>query len=222
MRSAFPFKIAFKGDCAPNEATYFDPASLKDHVADSCAWTPMKRGGISIRTHSLVQVNQDQLAFVLSLTASLLFLLLAVLGFSALAYVLLGPNKLKLDPGTVNDLVLGAVFFIAGLWLYYKYARPIVLDKKKNLFWSSWSTPANDKVKLDPACMARLDEVHAVQILAERCGEDGQEFYSYEINLVLEDGRRVHIIDHGNIDKIEANAKTIGAFLQRPVWNASA
>jgi hypothetical protein len=41
---------------------------------------------------------------------------------------------------------------------------------------------------------------------------------SYELNLVLKDGRRINVVDHGGADKIRTDAATLADFLGVPVW----
>ena len=45
-------------------------------------------------------------------------------------------------------------------------------------------------------------------------------FYSYEINLVLKNGRRVNVADHGDLDSLRADADMLANFLEVPVWDA--
>jgi len=68
--------------------------------------------------------------------------------------------------------------------------------------------------------LAPLDQVHALQLVSEYCSGNKSSYYSYELNLVLKDGRRVNVIDHGNINRIRQDAQTLSNFLGKPVWNA--
>ena len=68
---------------------------------------------------------------------------------------------------------------------------------------------------------AALPDIYAIQLVSERCSGKNSAFYSYELNLVLQDGRRLNVIDHGNIDKLREDAKTLSGFLGKPVWDGT-
>jgi len=66
-----------------------------------------------------------------------------------------------------------------------------------------------------------LRQVHAVQLLRELCEDvDGRQFHSYEINLVLHGGDRVHVIDHPSLDDMLELADQVARFVGVPVWDA--
>ena len=38
--------------------------------------------------------------------------------------------------------------------------------------------------------------------------------------LVLQDGRRLNVVDHGNREQLRADAATLARFLGKPLWDA--
>ena len=44
---------------------------------------------------------------------------------------------------------------------------------------------------------------------------------NYELNLVLEDGKRINVVDHENQDSLREDAGTLAAFLDKPIWDAT-
>jgi len=74
---------------------------------------------------------------------------------------------------------------------------------------------------------AELEKVHALQIIAELCSNETERgrrtktYHSYELNLVLEDGKRINVIDHKSQDRLREDAGTISAFLDKPIWDAT-
>ena len=66
---------------------------------------------------------------------------------------------------------------------------------------------------------AELEKIHALQLIFNA---SSQRFYgfSYELNLVLEAGKRINVIDHGNLDRLREDADTLAAFLDKPIWDA--
>ena len=61
--------------------------------------------------------------------------------------------------------------------------------------------------------MIPLSSIHALQIVSERVSTKNSSFLSYEINLVLDDKRRVNVVDYGNLNKIQTDAKQLGEYL---------
>jgi hypothetical protein len=66
----------------------------------------------------------------------------------------------------------------------------------------------------------RLEDVYAIQLLSEYCCGNESRFYSYELNLVLKDGGRMNVIDHGNRAVLREQARELSLFLGKPVWDA--
>ena len=66
-------------------------------------------------------------------------------------------------------------------------------------------------------------DVHALQLLDEQVTSTdsdnrASEYISYELNLVLKNGKRVSVMDHGDEKEIKRSAKQLSEFLSVPVW----
>jgi hypothetical protein len=57
-------------------------------------------------------------------------------------------------------------------------------------------------------------------LISEHCSGSKSSYTSYELNLVLEDSRRINLVDHGNRKKLIADAQIVAEFLGVPLWNA--
>jgi hypothetical protein len=71
----------------------------------------------------------------------------------------------------------------------------------------------------------RVRDIHAIQILKERVAysskaSESKKQYSYEMNLVFEDGERINIMDHGSGKDVDASAIKLGEILDIPIWKA--
>lgn len=72
-----------------------------------------------------------------------------------------------------------------------------------------------------------LADVYAIQLIKEyvpgsRRSGSRSPYYSYELNLVLKDGERMNVVDHGDLQRIRADAIQLGEFLGNlPVWDAT-
>ena len=46
------------------------------------------------------------------------------------------------------------------------------------------------------------------------------QFFSYEVNIVFRDGRRINAIDHGDLEQTRQEVKKLSNFLGKPLWDA--
>jgi hypothetical protein len=129
------------------------------------------------------------------------------------------PNG-RFNLGLWIPLALGGVFGAVGGYLLYSGTIPTVFDKQRGLFWKSRVTPSNSTAATEPNYVI-LDQIHALQMISEHCSGNKSSFYSYELNLVLHDGRRVNVVDHGNRRRLLEDATTLSTFLCRPLWDAT-
>ena len=68
-----------------------------------------------------------------------------------------------------------------------------------------------------------LENIHAIQLIRECVAGDSESpsFYSYELNLVLDDGERRNVIDQGGQGRVVKYAEQLGQFLDVRVWDAT-
>ena len=94
----------------------------------------------------------------------------------------------------------------------------IVFDKHLGLAWRGKRDPAHARAsgRKKGKCF-RLDEIVALQLLAERVHVKRSSYLSYELNLVLADGERVNLVDHAKNKVLQGEAATLGRFLDVPV-----
>ena len=148
-----------------------------------------------------------------------LFPLILVLGGLVMIAIFM-----KKSPQKAKDYLpigIAAITCAVGVGVYYTSNTPIVFDRSHGYFCRSREKP---ELMMDPTKLKRyapLDRVHALQIISEFCRGDKKSYYSYELNLVLDDGSRVHVIDHGDQRALRADAETLSKFLDKPLWDAS-
>lgn len=201
----------------------FDPSSLDDPVAMLTDWTPAKKGGASFQTHKLFPVDPNRLEFRASIGAKLFYLAFLLVGVGVLigfSYSGLSSGEFSFDMKTVMSGICGLIFAGVGGSLLYFGTAPIVFDKRKGYFWKGRKSP--DEI-FHPGSLkhvAKLDQIHALQLISEYCRGDKKSYYSYELNIVLEDGKRINVVDHGNQSKLRNDASTLSDFLEKPVWGA--
>ena len=122
--------------------------------------------------------------------------------------------------------ILGCVLMLgAAVFLWFVARRPIVLDRTSGFFWKGKRNPSQNDPPSIRVC-APLGEAIGLQILSEYVVSrdsdgDSHRFHSYELNLVLIDGSRANIVDHGNLKALRNDAAMVSEFLGVPVWDAT-
>ena len=202
----------------------YDPSHLGDDIAMQTDWTPAKSGGANFRTHKLVEVDSFRLDFRASAGAIAFYLVFLLIGLG----VMIGFSAATLSSGgavfsmaSALPVLFGLVFATAGGCMLYFGAAPIVFDKRSGAFWKGRKAPYEVINRAALKHFTELEEIHALQLISEYCRSDKSSYYSYELNLVLRDGRRINVVDHGNQERLREDARTLSAFLEAPVWDAT-
>ncbi len=201
----------------------FDPAVLNDPVALRTAWTPVRNGGASFQTHRLVTVHPYRMEF--RPTAGLL-----MFGafFMAMGGCAVGaPMSLLFKTGApstaliaILPMLIGLVFMLVGVVLIRSGIVPIVIDKEEKAVWKGRKSPREVFNVSELKNFAEIKNIHALQLISEHCTGSKSSYTSYELNLVLTDGQRINLVDHGNRKKLIADAQTLAEFLEVPLWDA--
>jgi hypothetical protein len=201
----------------------FDPSSLNDPVAMKTDWGPAKGGGTNIRTHRLVAVGSNRMEFRSCIGAILFYLVFLVMGLGVMTAFLvsnISSGGMGFNMETIFPVLIGLVFASVGGGMFYFGTAPIVFDQSNGCFWKGRKNPSQVYDKASIKYFAELDQVHAVQLVSEYCSGSKSSYYSYELNLVLNDGARVNVVDHGNRRKLQEDAQVLAEFLGKPVWDS--
>ncbi len=170
-------------------------AKFGDPLAEKTSWLPLKPGGANFKTNILKEIHPGRLEFRASGGMKIFSGIFAVIGISVLAVKLA-----KFPPHPHKEdwflLAFGALFALVGLGMLFFGSIPAMKNHTK------------------------LNRIHAIQLISEFCSGDKSRYYSYELNLVLEDGSRLNVIDHGNVEAVRADAKKLAGFLGKPLWDA--
>jgi hypothetical protein len=202
-----------------------NPSQFDDPVAEKTEWNPKKGGGANFCTHRLAETGAMCVEFQPTVMARIFYGLFFVLGLGMLAvvsYTRLQRWDAPLDVDFILPAVFGVVFTFVGVALLYYGGRKIVFDKRRGYFWKGRKAPDLYRPGGKSESAAALDDIHAIQIVSEFCsGSKGSSYYSYELNLVLNDAGRINVVDHGSIKKLREDADRLAQFLDRPVWDAT-
>lgn len=181
----------------------------------------LNRGGPSYETHSLHKTRRNNLCFKLNtrlgFESVILFgLPLAFIAFICYKYNVLNSLKFLLND-TVFYLVFGYFSFTLLLSLFgnLKY---FTFSKKHNLYFKGFPLLPNQLAY----SKYKLSDIIAIQVLGEELVDQESKLKrnSFELNLVLENLKRVHVIDHNNLQGLLDDAEILCTYLNVPLWHA--
>lgn len=192
-------------------------ADTDDPLASKVSWEPLVGGGSSFRTHRL-QEAPGRLQVRRTIGGLVFACVFAVPGtiavLAALPAALLAPEKGWLVGGFL--LLWGAGFGGAG-WFLLLGSKPLTFDKRAGVYFRGKAYAHGVGRAADQ--QGSLGHIHALQLVSEHIsGNKGRSYRSHELNLVLDDGERVNVMDHGG--EIETCAKRLADFLDVPLWKA--
>ncbi len=201
-----------------------DASRFGDPLALKTQWTPAKGGGANFRTHRLIEVDATRMEFRASLGAKIFYTTFMVMGIGTIVVFVFARSTMEtplLGTELLIPMFIGGLFAAAGVFMLHFGTAPIVFDKLSGYFWRGRKSPQDVADVRSLKHAAELSQIHALQLLAEYVRGNKSSYYSYELNLVLKDGSRINVIDHGNQTRLREDAKALSAFLGKPVWDAT-
>ena len=193
----------------------FDPGSLGDEVALTTTWVPCTRGGASFCTRTLDRDGEDRWRFRPTMGGvgfSLFFVGGGVISFGCWIATRFVPAP-NVSGGVL--LLITAIFGGVGGFMLSTFTEPIVFDLKQGIYWKGRGEPPMGS-------KTELSSVHALQIISEyvvSTDPTTASFSSYELNLVLENGDRINVVDHGDYERLRRDGRTLSEVLEIPLWD---
>ena len=121
-------------------------------------------------------------------------------------FFLLGLHQAKDAFGTF----VGFIFFIIGVFLLLRGVRKTVIFTSGKVIRCSGVIP-----------MSRVAALQLLKVDINKWVMDPKLVYAaYELNLVLDDGSRVNILDHGNELEMNKDAMLLARRLKCPIWTS--
>ena len=199
----------------------FDPATFDDPIALKTDWSPLKGGGANFCTRKLVQASPLRYEFRATAGAICFYLIFFGIGMAALVFSIfqIVSNEKIFVPEILIPGGVGIVFAIIGGTTLYFGTLPVVFDKQHNCFWRGKISDDELIYATANEQLMPFQEIHAIQLIKEYIHSKNSSYHSYEMNLISRDGVRTNVVDHGNLEKIQADAQTLAEFLEVPVWN---
>lgn len=202
----------------------FDPSKFNDDLAMKTDWNPLKGGGSNFLTHKLVPVDYTRVEFKATWGAKLFSLIFFTVGLAV--PVIFWINEVQtidriFDSEFLFAVVFGTIFMAAGGWMFYSFAKPVIFDKTKGMYWKDWKAPTRYLAEGNEDDSSRIGNIYALQIIPELVRSDNKSYVSYELNLILRDGSRMNVVDHGDPIQLQEDAQKLSEFLGVPIWDAS-
>ncbi len=198
-----------------NNAFDFTEHSINQRVSTS----PLKPGGSNFKTHALVESSSSQLRYRPSVGGALFGFLFFGIGLGFVIFNLIFEDGLMDNPSLFNlfGLAFGLIFAFAGGYILYHLYKPRVFDKQSGYYYKGYNFKPNER---ELEHQFKLNTIAAVQIIGETIRDSDGSYGSYELNLVLEDGTRRNVVDHGSLKTIIDDAHIVSEFLNVPIWHA--
>ena len=199
-----------------------DLSRFNHPLALKTEWTPLSGVGSTFKTRNLHRIGPHRIEFRHS--PGHLFLWGSFILAAAVILVLQLPGMpmdLRSEGAILRSLaLLGPILFITCGSLALIFQGKAVFDRSEGFFWHG-----RRKGPRMPACHCPLKSITALQILRERLSDVDNSSYrfSYELNLVLDDGQRLNVLDHGSLPDVRLAAVEVQKFLPTnpPIWDST-
>ncbi|MBX2820371.1 MAG: hypothetical protein KTR29_11840 [Rhodothermaceae bacterium] len=201
----------------PNSPSSHSEFSLSDDsVAKAIEWSPLVKGGANFRTHKLKKVGYHIYVSSPTVGYHIFYGLFILFGIGVLVLAALRLDGSLLLLGML--LFMASIFVGVGVYLMLKAINPFTIDLDLGTFYIGRSyNPLDDN---SDGSSGSVKDIHALQLIAEHIKSENSSYTSYELNLVLKDGRRVNVMDHGRQSKIYEEAQTLSELLGVPIWSS--
>ena len=201
------------------ERAFFD-----DPVARQTKWTLVQQRGSYILRHKLVRIDHGRMEFRITILS--VFACIALLLFGS-AFIGSSFSDGQFNSKFIPQTLIGFALLCTGGWRLYSGTVPLVFDKRKGAFWKGRKVPDNPIRRKENSNYVRLERVYALQLISKvtkstaQAGHQASSVTRYEINLILKDSSRVHVVQHRNKKRIRQDAAGLAEFLGKPLWDAS-
>ena len=184
-----------------------DMPDTQHNLESQISWEPLVKGGASFITHILVMPSAHRLEYKPSGGSILFGLLFILIGAVTTSAIFWGDASLGM-------VIFGLLFVGVGTYVLKSVFTPIIFDTQAGYFWQGKKKSRNHNA-------VKLADIYGIQVIKEYIksssrGKD-KSYYSYEINLVLNTGERLNVVDYGNARSILQDADKIAKFINKPI-----
>ena len=204
-----------------------DPRYFDDPVAMRTGWAPMSPGGFRRTLHRLREIGPQVLSFQPTAYRhyQTFVYLGSLLAFGNVLIASLLRNELNINRHEHWWVIqLLAQILVGCCVTLFLLNRAIVIDGNTaevrlglpRLGWLNQLPWLRELV----CHSVPFAEIHSIQLLDEEVRRTSESmFWSYELNLVLSNGKRINLIDHGNQREIRWDAGDLSRMIDVPIWD---
>lgn len=194
-----------------------DISKFDDPFAEKVRWDPVIRGGVNRNTHTLKKAGWKRLEFKTTFQYAINSLWILFIGIALCVTILIPEENVSIKE-LLFTLFLGLILIFLGKHFVKDAFQPIVFDFNKNYFWKGNITPDTPEKRAIISTYCVLDDIYALQLIAENSSSQKAP-YTYELNLVLNSGDRINVLNHCNKKQIFKDALLLSRSLKVPAWN---
>lgn len=204
-----------------------DPRYFDDPVALRTGWEPLSPGGSRHITNRLREIAPQVLSFQPTAYRHYQSLvhLLALLVFGNMLIVSLLRDELNINRPDEWWVISALLQILVGCGVtLILLNRSIVVDGnaaqvRLGLSRLKWLNKVPWLQTL-LCCSLPFADIHSIQLLDEEVRYLREPmFWSYELNLVLSDGKRINLIDHRDQREIRWDAGALSRMMDVPIWD---
>jgi len=108
-------------------------------------------------------------------------------------------------------------FTAFGVYILMSVLKLRQFDMERKVYWKAWCSPFIFKFCKAEA-MVKFDDIRLIQLIKKKnLDTEGDEYDSFELNLVLHNSKRVNVFDHGDFNEADYSLRTIAKFLKKEI-----
>ncbi len=192
--------------------------ALKD-LAIEVDWTPLSGGGSNFKSSGLHEISDYRIVIKSSSGMKLFagfFIAMGLFIPGVMGYM--DYRDQGLEWSLLFPLFACLAFVAIGIAMMF-FPRPRYLDKRLGWFWAGTKNPQGEQSLRKLIDASPLDDLVALQIIAEHISGKNGSYTSWELNIIDKDAARYNLLDHGDKSSLLQDAETIATFLSIPIWN---
>lgn len=188
-------------------------------IKKSVSIKPLKSGGSSFKTNLLVEKQRGILEFIPSngfIAFSSIFLIVGLGFLFFILYKLFMSQDYNFDLSHIFIGLFPFIFITVSVYMMYENFKPNQFNKVTNRYTKGHQKNVITKKSID----IPLSKIIALQLIGETISSDDGSYNSFELNIVMDDGERFNVVDHGNLKSLIKDSQWLSEFLNLPIWHA--
>lgn len=191
----------------------YEPEKIDDPFVDKIDWNPVRLGSANFRTHKLYKVDEINQVYKPTIIMRLFVTVFIIIGLFLVVNYFVNNNH------QISVLIGGVIFIAIDLILIWQTQSKEGFDGLNKLFYQGFGKN-NKKIG--------FSDIHAVQLLTKMGKISGDSegyssdryFRAYELNLVLNDTKRVYVMGYVDLMQAITDAEKISMLVGAPLWKA--